>query len=89
MYVQEIPESLKMRNMNQAQRKRLIRNAENIIASLTSDEHDEQLTIAINAVQVFLDNKIGLASDVHLVRRLAALADKAMNLDAQEAGETG
>ena len=72
--------------MNQKARKQLIRNAEHIIAALSGD--DREVTLALGALQVFLDNKIGLASDAHLQRRMAVLANEALALDAQRAGET-
>ena len=40
--------------MNQKARKQLIRNAEHIIAALSGD--DREVTLALGALQVFLDN---------------------------------
>lgn len=73
---------------NRTQRKRLIRNAEHLIASLRSEDNDEALGIAIDAVQVMLDFNVGLATQARLQSRMAELANKALALDAQRAGET-
>lgn len=74
--------------MNQAAKKRLIRHAEHITAALPGDEHVEEVRIAVAAIQVFLDNKIGLASDAHLIRRLNQLSTEAITLDQVRSGET-
>ncbi len=67
--------------MNKAARKRLIRHAEHIIAALPGGDDHEAVTIAVNAVQVFLDHKIGLATERHLIFRLNQLSTQAITLD--------
>lgn len=74
--------------MNQKQKKRLIRNAEHVIAALGPGKYDEALAIALRGFQVFLSNKVALTSDAHLQSVMAELANRAIALDAQRAGET-
>ena len=74
--------------MNQAQKKRIIRHAEHIMAALPGGVDDEPIEIAIAAVQVLLDHTVGLASTAHLVRRLNALSTKAIDFDVKRSGDS-
>lgn len=75
--------------MNKAQRKRIIRHAENIIAALPGGDSEPEVKIALGAIQVLLDHTVGLATTMHLARRLNALATEAITLDLERAGEKG
>ena len=71
-------------NMTKSQRKRLIRSAETIIASLPVEGEvcqNGELDVAISAIQALLDRMVGLATVDRTLRRMGQLATVSRRID--------